>query len=182
MVRGAMMARRFSLRRFARDRRGAAAVEFAFVAGPFIFLLMALIELGLLFVVDALFHDATSQAGRLIRTGQAQGAMSVEQFRTEICSRMSVFSAECEDKLIVDVRVIDQFMGESGPQLGTDEDGAIDQSDLRFVMGGPRSIILVTAWLPRNVFSPLLAKGHEQVGRQRVLTAATTFRNEPFGS
>lgn len=176
------MARRFGLSRFARDRRGATAVEFALIAGPFIFLLMALIEVGVLFVVDALFHDATSRAGRLIRTGQAQGTMSVEQFRTEICNRMSVFSADCEARLVVDVRVIERFTGESSPELRADDDGAIDQSDLLFAMGGPRSIILVTAWLPRTVFSPLLVKSHEQVGGQRVLSATTTFRNEPYAS
>ena len=54
-----------------RAREGAAAVEFAMVALPFFVLLYSLIELGLVFMIDAVAENAVVDATRLVRTGQA---------------------------------------------------------------------------------------------------------------
>ena len=66
-------ARRF-LRRFGSARRGATAVEFAFVALPFLTLLFAVLELGMVFLVSTTLQNAADAAGRQIRTGELQGS------------------------------------------------------------------------------------------------------------
>ena len=59
--------------RFARDRSGVAAVEFAFVGLPFILILYAIIETGLILTGNFLLERGSEQVGRLVLTGQLQG-------------------------------------------------------------------------------------------------------------
>ena len=59
------------LRRFRRDPSGASAVEFALIAFPLILLLLAALEVGIVYFANFALENATSQGARLIRTGQA---------------------------------------------------------------------------------------------------------------
>ena len=50
------------------------------------------------------------QAGRLVRTGQAeQQKITAAGFKTELCNRMVLFKSDCANRATVDVRVIPQF-------------------------------------------------------------------------
>lgn len=172
--------RRLSLKRFQRDQGGATAIEFAFVATPFLIMIFALIELGVLFVMDVALETAVSQTSRLVRTGQAHSqAMTASQFRQDVCSRMGVFESQCDERLLVDVRVIPRFTGQTPPDP-VDADGELSESGLLFAIGGPRDIILISAWYPQPLFTPLVSQGAERVAGQRVLNVTTAFRNEPF--
>ncbi|MGL1590454.1 TadE/TadG family type IV pilus assembly protein, partial [Vibrio parahaemolyticus] len=62
------------VRRFKRDDKGSTAIEFAFVIGPFLFLIFATIEVAMVFFASQLLETATADAARLILTGQAQAA------------------------------------------------------------------------------------------------------------
>jgi Flp pilus assembly pilin Flp len=177
---GRTTATRRGLRRFRRDQSGATAIEFAFVAAPFFFMMFALIELGVLFVLDVALDSAVSHTGRLIRTGQAhERAMSVSEFREAVCGRMGVFESQCDERLLVDVRVIPRFTDEDPPDP-VDENGELSDSGLLFAIGGPGDIILLSAWYPQPLFTPLISQGAERVAGHRVLNVTTAFRNEPF--
>ena len=63
------------LRRFRRNRRGSAAVEFALVAPIFFAVLFAIIELALVFFASQILETVTQDSARLIMTGQAQSAV-----------------------------------------------------------------------------------------------------------
>lgn len=172
--------KRRGLGRFRRDESGATAIEFAFVAAPFFFMMFALIELGVLFVVDVALESAVSQTGRLVRTGQAHDrALTVSEFKQDVCSRMGVFESQCDNRLLVDVRVIPRFTGQTPPDP-VDADGELSESGLLFAIGGPRDIILLSAWYPQPLFTPLVSQGAERVAGHRVLNVTTAFRNEPF--
>ena len=56
-------------RRFAGDRKGAVAVEFALVAFPLVFMLMACFELAMIIVLSVTLDHATDVSARQIRTG-----------------------------------------------------------------------------------------------------------------
>jgi Flp pilus assembly protein TadG len=60
--------------RFARDRKGATAVEFAFVAAPFFLLVFAILEIALIFFASAIIEEAVADAARDIRTGELQSS------------------------------------------------------------------------------------------------------------
>src|ERR1700743_793755 len=65
---------KYALRRFVRNRRGSAIVEFALVAPVFFALLFAIIETGLMFFASQVLETVTDESARQIQTGQAQAA------------------------------------------------------------------------------------------------------------
>jgi Flp pilus assembly protein TadG len=62
-------ATRNALRRFRRNRRGSAAVEFALVAPVFFALLFAIIETSIVFFAGQVLETITQDAARTILTG-----------------------------------------------------------------------------------------------------------------
>lgn len=176
---GLARTRRFAAR-FRRARGGATAVEFGIVALPFIFMMFAILELGLVFVLDTTLENAVIDTGRLIRTGQAQAAgMNQAMFATRVCERMSIFSADCASRLTVDVRVIPRFRNQTPPDPMAG--GNFSTAGLGYNGGGAESLILVSAWYRQPLFTPLLSQGLSRLNDGKaVLTATTSFRNEPF--
>ena len=61
---------RNAIRRFRRNRRGSAAVEFALVAPVFFALLFAIIETGLMFFAGQVLETGTQDSARLMYTHQ----------------------------------------------------------------------------------------------------------------
>ena len=58
-----------------------------FVAAPFFALLIAILETALVFFAQQVLQTATTQAARLIMTGQAQsGSLTATQFKQDICN------------------------------------------------------------------------------------------------
>lgn len=55
--------------RFARADSGASAIEFAFVAPPLIFLMLAIIEYSIIFHLQSLATHAANEAARKVKTG-----------------------------------------------------------------------------------------------------------------
>lgn len=166
-------------RSWLRNRDGSAAIEFAMVAFPFFLMMFALLELGMVFVVDSVLANATFETGRLVRTGQASAAsMTAEQFEADLCGRMSVFSADCADRISVDVRVIPSF---SAPLPDPMEDGkTFDESKLTFNYGVYGDLILVRVWYRQPLFTTFLSQGLSRLndGSARLMST-TAFRNEP---
>jgi len=162
-------------------RDGQAAVEFAMVAAPFFFMLFAILELGLVFVTDSVIENAILETGRLVRTGQAQTAnMTEAEFKEDMCERMSIFAADCDTRATIDVRVLDQFRDANPPDpLGDGE--SFDDSDLVFDAGAPGSLILIRVWYEQPLLTPFLSQALSRLDDGKaVLTATTTFRNEPY--
>jgi Flp pilus assembly protein TadG len=79
-----------ALRRFRRNRRGSAAVEFAFIAPIFFALLFAIIETGIVFFAGQVLVTGTQDTARLMLTHQAQDTgMTETQFKTDLCNRIT---------------------------------------------------------------------------------------------
>ena len=93
-----------TLRRFRRNRRGSAAVEFALVAPVFFALLFAIIETAIIFFAGQVLETVTQDSARMIMTGQAQtGGFSQAQFKTFVCGKISVLF-DCANGIYVDVQ------------------------------------------------------------------------------
>ena len=61
---------------------------------PFLFMMFAILELGLVFVVDSVLENAVIETGRLVRTGEAQSqGLTAATFKTRLCARMSIFQS-----------------------------------------------------------------------------------------
>lgn len=167
------------LARFHASQDGATAVEFALVALPFFTLLFAILELGLVFMVSTSLENATDAAARRIRTGEVQSeGGTAAAFKTAICERL-VLSANCSGNLRVDVRTFDQF--DDIDTADPVEDGELDEEELTFEPGGPEDIVLVRAYYEWSLITPLLNQSLENLSNgKRLITAAATFRNEPY--
>lgn len=161
-------------------REGAAAIEFAIVALPFFFVIFAILELGIIFLVDSMMESAVQQAGRLVRTGQAQGgAISPAQFKTALCQGMSVFSGDCQARATVDVRVIPQFRNPNPPDPTAD--GVLGPDEGEFDPGAAGDLMLVRVWYQQPVVTPLLSQALTRLDSGgAVISVTTAFRNEPF--
>ena len=76
-------------RRFRRNRRGSAAVEFALVAPAFFALLFAIIETGIMFLAGQVLESVNQSSARMILTGQAQTqSFTQTQFANYVCSQV----------------------------------------------------------------------------------------------
>ena len=98
------------LRRFGRNRKGSAAVEFALVAPVFFALLFAIIETAIMFFANQLLETVAQESARQIMTGQTQAqtsgesnALAMAAFHQTVCNNVSVLF-NCTG-LMVDVEV-----------------------------------------------------------------------------
>ena len=160
-------------RGFLRDRKGASALEFAILGGPFLLLLIGLFDIGLIYAGNFALDHAVSDAGRYIRTGQAQ-QWGEEGFRKRVCSETGPLLS-CE-YLHFDVRTFDSF---SKAELTDpfDKEGKL-REDFGYDPGGRNDIVVVRAFYEW----PILKKFPTAFGwgdGERLLVATAAFRNEP---
>lgn len=167
-----LLARLGPLRRFARADDGAAAIEFAFVAIPFLILVFAIIELGLTFLVSMSLENALMNVDRRIRTGDYQ-ATTPAKFRTAVCNEMSWLGASCETAITLDVRVLPAF-------ADADKLTRPKADSICFDTGGPSSIMLVRGYYKWPLITPLLEEAVGGSSGAREVTFAAVFVNEPY--
>lgn len=178
-LRGAFIRSDRRLARLKQDEKGATAIEFAMVVGPFIFLLFGIIEVGLLFFTTFSVENATEQAARLIRTGQVKSNnMTAAQFKTQVCNRMPGY-VDCISKVRVDVQSYASFATVVAPS-GLDVNGNLNNAT-QFAPGNGGDIVLVTVFFEYELaaFTPMLNLSNMS-NNHRLIQAAAVFRNEPF--
>ncbi len=165
--------------RFAGDRKGATAVEFAFVAAPFFILIFAILEIALIFFASAIIEDAVADAARDIRTGTLQNAGQTEEdFRATICTQIGTI-ADCS-RLRVDVRTFENFVG-ADMSSPTNDDGDLDEEGFTFDPGGSQDIVVVRVFYDWQLLGPGAINGLSNMpGNRRLISSATAFRNEPY--
>ena len=176
------------LRRFGRSQRGAAAVEFALVAGPFFFVLASICETGLLLFTEYVMQNAVQEASRMVRTGQVTATdgtllKSASQFKTEICDQVSAI-IDCDAKVTVYVNNANTFAAletaMSDPlTIGKKADGTM--SAPTYSPGGQlraATVIATYDWYFAMPFMSFL--GNVDNDKARRVYGLAIFRNEPF--
>ncbi|RDV05772.1 TadE/TadG family type IV pilus assembly protein [Undibacter mobilis] len=167
-------------RRFIKQQDGAAAVEFALVATPFLALIFAIIESAMVFFAGQSLEAATAAAARLILTGQAQTTgYSANDFKTQVCNRVaSLF--DCSGGVYVDVKTYSNFTSVSSTPPVTN--GKLDTSNMTYTPGGPGCIVKVAIYYQWPIYVSLLGNNLSNLnGNKRLLVATSVFRNEPYG-
>jgi Flp pilus assembly protein TadG len=168
---------------FWRDVSGTSALEFALVASPFILLLLAVLEVAVVYFANFSLENAVAQGARLIRTGQAQSQnFNADQFKTEVCKHVSA-PISCSG-LQLDVR---HFPSSSAASSGlTNPLDAAGNPNTNFSYsydpgaGGDLVIVRgfydwgITAKFPKEIGLGNMSNG------DRLLSATVAFRNEPF--
>jgi Flp pilus assembly protein TadG len=180
-----------TVRKFLRERKALAAVEFALIGVPFFLMILEIFQ-GALFVYDsASLDNATHAAARQILTGSVQnGNLTASQFRTNLLCPLLPTVIPCSN-VIVNLQA---FSGSSYPG-GYDNyvNGTqtaiimppLDNSKTSFCPGNSGQYIylqviyamplLGTVWLPavNTTF---------QGQPVALVSAAAAFKNEPYQS
>jgi Flp pilus assembly protein TadG len=169
------------LRRFRRNRRGSAAVEFALVAPIFFAVLFAIFELALVFFASQILETVAQDQARLILTGQAQtGAVTQDQFKTTFCTKL-VTMFDCANGVKIDVRSYPAFAGVNIAEPIDSSKAFID--DMKWCPGKDGDVVVVRVFYPWPVFITGLGFNlTNMVGNKRLLTATVAFQNEPFAA
>ena len=132
-----------------------------------------------MFFGQAVLMNATQDAARLIRTGQAQGTITQAQFTQKVCDGISKLLA-CTN-LQVDVQ--NYPTGFSTSQSSpTDASGNLNSGQNRYNTGAPCDVVIVRAFYKYTIITPVITSflaGGNGLGFNW-LTAAAAFRNEPY--
>jgi Flp pilus assembly protein TadG len=167
------------LRRFRRNHRGSAAVEFALVAPVFFGLLFAIIELSLVFFASQVLETATQDSARMIMTGQAQTAAYTQaQFKNLVCSKIVVMF-DCVNGVSIDVQSYSAF---GSVNIADPIDASKNfVAPNNYLPGGPGDIVVVRIFYQWPLFVTGLGFNVANLsGSKRLLTATAAFQNEPY--
>lgn len=165
-------------RKFAVSTGGVTIVEFALVATPFVALLIAILQTALVFLAQQVLQTATTQAARLILTGQAQTQkLSAAAYQQVVCADASaLFSC---NGLYVNVQTFASFAAMA--QLNPLKNGAFQANAMNFSMGGPGDIVLVQVFYQWPMILGSLGFNLTNMnGNSRLLEASAAFRTEPY--
>jgi Flp pilus assembly protein TadG len=166
------------VRRFARQEKGATAVEFAMIAIPFLGMTFAIIETALVFFAGQTLETAVADSARKIMTGQAQTqGWNQDRFKQEVCGRIyGLF--DCNN-IRVDVKTYSSF-SDANMSKPIDANGQLT-NNFSYQTGGPGDIVVARLMYEWPVNVPFLGLNlSDMSGGKRLLVATAAFRNEPF--
>lgn len=179
---------------FRRAEDGATAVEFGFLALPFLVLVFAILEIAMVFWSTQVLETAVANASRQIYTGQfqtdsANATKTPEQlavlFKTALCSNVTALF-DCDAKVSVDIRNFSSFSDSAPPSAmkttttpaGTTK--TFDTTGFGYQTVGAKQIALVTAAMEYPVIVKMLAGTAGLSNGNRVIMATAAFRTEPY--
>ena len=165
------------LRRFRRNRKGDAVVQFALVAPMFFALLFAIIESALMFFATQVLETITQDSARMILTGQAQNAnYTASNYKTYVCGKIpALFSCS---GLYVDVQSYNAF---SSITISSQISGGAFVNNMQYNPGGPGDIVVVRLFYEWPQFVTGLGYNITNLsGNKRLLAATAAFQNEPY--
>jgi Flp pilus assembly protein TadG len=166
---------------FARREDGAAALEFAIVAAPFLALILATMQTALAFFAGQVLESAVVDSSRQILTGSAQNAgMSQSGFASAVCAKVQALF-DCS-KLMIDVKTAGSFASANTamPTMTFNGQGAVSNT-WSWQPGSPGDIVVMRVMYQWPVvLGPLgLSLSNESNGNL-LLMATATFKNEPY--
>lgn len=164
----------------ARERRATSAVEFALMLGPALGLLLAALQIPLVFFADQALQSAAITAGRQIMTGTAQTSnISQASFQQAVCALLNTMLS-C-GKVMVDVESASSYgsLATAYPTL-TYSNGSVS-NQWGYNPGGPGDVVIVRVMYNWPIFGGALLPGlSNQPNDERLLVGTSVFKNEPY--
>ncbi|MEM5500115.1 TadE/TadG family type IV pilus assembly protein [Ahrensia kielensis] len=160
------------LSKFARDKDGVAAIEFAILAPAFFALMAAIFEITYFIFVNTTAQRAVENVIYEMRTGyiytqiKASGNLPPEQYlKNEICKNASI--PNCLDTIKLS---IEKYDGNYNSYDRSDDDGVVD--------AGTRETLMR---LEAQIQVPSVVFGNAIFGKENMeITAGLTFMTEPY--
>jgi Flp pilus assembly pilin Flp len=194
------------LQRFARDEKGAGALEFALVAFPVFLLIMAVMEFGLMFFTQMQLENIMSNAIRTtsITSGTATTRARAIQNMVEQQARELIHGDSVRTSLEVvnggaSSYVEPELCYTNPPRVGRgcppgvpfedyNGNGVFDNGNTSNDPGGKNDVVQINAYLVWRFFTPFLgtffsgdstAKGYTG-GSGHMIHSSAVIKNEPF--
>lgn len=167
------------IHRFLKNRRGAAAVEFAMIMTPLFALILVSLQTGIVFFEGQALQTAASMAARQILTGTAQtGNLTQTQFKTKVCGFAATFNCS---KLMVDVQSAPAFTSITTTPITLTYSAGNVTNVWSYNPGNPGDIVIVRLLYNWPIFGGPLAIGlANQPGNKYLLVGTAVFKNEPY--
>ncbi len=167
---------------------------------PLLFLIFAILELGLIFVLNFNLSNAAAALGRQLRVGQvvAPGSsvatssgtqLDLADFKTAICNQIGLVpAATCMSQIQVDVRTLSSFQNQTPPNPISG--GTFNTSGLCYYSGAASSVVEFRAYYLWPIVTPVLLSALANVntvvtgagattGSWYAVSATEVFKNEP---
>lgn len=158
---------------------GTTTIEFAILAFPFLILILAILDLALMFFSDSMLDEGLSTIARKIKTGQITTAnTSQASLKSLFCSSIaSVF--DCDKSVFINVTTVSDYSSVSlyNP---IQSDGSLSSS-LTFDTGSAGDYVLVQGYLKWT--SPtydLIGSASRLDDGTILLSSAVLFKNETY--
>jgi len=170
--------------RYARDKRGTTAIEFAIVIGPFLALLFGQVSVGLFFFSTFSTEHAVKEVSRQVRTGEAfSTGKTIPNIKSEICSKAPLL-INCDNNMRLMLVIEDRFSDISIPSCLDQNGDLIPPSTTGgggITSGGSDKVALVISCYEWTVSSivPFLKLGNMSNG-STLIQAVEVFRIEAF--
>ncbi|MCD8566367.1 MAG: pilus assembly protein [Alphaproteobacteria bacterium] len=158
------------------------AIEFAIVAIPFIYMLVAIIELSLMFTSAALLESATSAAARQIRTGAIQQAAADNAgqealFRQAFCNNITAL-IDC-NAVQIEAADIGDFSSYNNYLPQYDEDGNFTPQG--FNAGEESDVVLIRTVYRYAFMTPFIGQFLGEGGSgMRTFMSTIVLQTEPY--
>jgi len=168
------------------DRSGTTLIEFAAIAAPLFGLLVAILQISLVYFAQELLETAEEKAVRQLLTGAAQqGNMTQSGFKALMCSYLPNFmqgaSGTCAN-LYVQVSSAGSWSAvtTTRPTITYDSQGNVSNS-FSYTPGGSHAINVVQAMYVWNVETgPLSFDMSNMSNNRRLLYATSVIQTEPY--
>lgn len=179
------------LRRLAREKGGAAAIEFALLALPFFLVTFASIETFVAFFGEQVLANANDTMARKIRTGEITYGLgrttdkTKDQFRALYCNEISFFLSCDANRLYIDTATFTKFsdIPTTIPRNGTE----FKTTGYDFKPGGAKTINVVRAFYRWEVTTDLvrpyvtnLRSAGSSMPNDYLMVATNTVVNESY--
>ena len=158
-----------------KDDRGSVAVEFALIVTPFVALIFAILQTGLVLYLDQSLQTATNRAGRMVMTGEA-GSMNQAAFQAAVCGNLPSYF-RCAN-VWVDLKSAGTFssLNTTAPTPTYNSQGQITNS-WSFSQGARGDVAILRVMYRWPILSSLGAGS--QPNGDVLMVGTTVFQNEP---
>jgi len=169
------------LLRLGKDERAATAVEFALLITPLVTLILASLQLSLIFFAGQALQSVAISAGRQLMTGQVQDAGDTQtQFHQVVCDNAPILFT-C-GSLMVDVQSASNYsqINTTPITLNYDIHGNVTNT-WSYSPGSPGSVVILRVMYNWPVVAgPLMVGMANQPNGDHLLVGVSVFKNEPY--
>jgi Flp pilus assembly protein TadG len=166
-------------KRWKKHDDGTTAIEFGFIAMPFILMTLGIFEVSIMFAGGNLFEGAVADAARLIKTGQIQQNGGDEStFRQALCDSMPVL-INCND-IVFEVVPVGSGSFFDATALGAqyNSDGVFQSRG--FDAGTVNDVMLVRAVYEYPMITPLIGQLITGGEGSLLMMSTIVFQTEPY--